>query len=337
MSRYPGLVPRGVNGDVGSIRHHGVLPAARQHPTEAAHPAPRPRRPAVLRGTDGRGGLLLGLVAALPPRDPVGDRRRPAVGAARPGDDPERAAAAPAPAAARPVRRGDRRPTSSPAAGSCWATTTCGSPTSSPARRHRCTATPSATNASTSSRARRRWRRCSARSQARQGDYVLIPRATTHRWLPTGDEPLRAYCIEANSHITPARRYLSKFGQLLEHAPYCERDLHGPGEPLLGEGTDVEVYIKHRGAARPRHRRHRSTSTRNTRSTSSAGTAASTRTRSTSPTSSRSPAGCTSRRRSTRCSRATTSSSATSSRARSTTTRCRSRCRTTTPTSTPTR
>jgi homogentisate 1,2-dioxygenase len=83
---------------------------------------------------------------------------------------------------------------------------------------------------------------------AREGDYVLLPRSTTHRWLPTGDAPLRAYCIEANSHITPARRYLSKFGQLLEHAPYCERDLHGPAEPFIAEGTDVEVYLKHRGS-----------------------------------------------------------------------------------------
>jgi homogentisate 1,2-dioxygenase len=82
--------------------------------------------------------------------------------------------------------------------------------------------------------------------EAVAGDYVLIPRATTHRWLPTGDEPVRAYCIEANSHITPARRYLSRFGQLLEHAPFCERDLHGPGEPLLAEG-EAEVYVKHRG------------------------------------------------------------------------------------------
>jgi len=84
--------------------------------------------------------------------------------------------------------------------------------------------------------------------QARAGDYVLLPRATTHRWLPTGDEPVRAYCIEANSHIAPAHRYLSRFGQLLEHAPFCERDLHGPGEPPQHDGTDVEVYIKHRSS-----------------------------------------------------------------------------------------
>jgi homogentisate 1,2-dioxygenase len=84
--------------------------------------------------------------------------------------------------------------------------------------------------------------------EARQGDYVLLPRSTTHRWLPHGDEPVRAYCIEANSHITPARRYLSKFGQLLEHSPYCERDLHGPGDPAPADGTDIEVYLKHRGS-----------------------------------------------------------------------------------------
>ncbi|MGN6608889.1 MAG: homogentisate 1,2-dioxygenase [Jatrophihabitans sp.] len=85
---------------------------------------------------------------------------------------------------------------------------------------------------------------------ARQGDYVLLPRGTTHRWLP-GPDGVRAYCIEANSHIAPPHRYLSRYGQFLEHAPYCERDLHGPGEPEQHDGTDVEVFVKHRGAAGP--------------------------------------------------------------------------------------
>jgi homogentisate 1,2-dioxygenase len=81
----------------------------------------------------------------------------------------------------------------------------------------------------------------------RTGDYVLIPRATTHRWVPT--EASRLYPIEANSHIHPPKRYLSKFGQLLEHAPYSERDLHGPTEPALADGANVEVLVKHRGNA----------------------------------------------------------------------------------------
>jgi homogentisate 1,2-dioxygenase len=80
----------------------------------------------------------------------------------------------------------------------------------------------------------------------RNGDYVVIPRATTHRWVPSG--PNRLYPIEANSHIAPPKRYLSRFGQFLEHAPYCERDLYGPDEPFLVDDSDVEVLVKHRGA-----------------------------------------------------------------------------------------
>ena len=88
-----------------------------------------------------------------------------------------------------------------------------------------------------------------------EGDYVIIPRATTHRWVPkrSTKDPLRAYCIEANSHIAPPKRYLSTYGQLLEHSPYCERDLRLPDGPLLAEDVGAsadettEVLIKHRG------------------------------------------------------------------------------------------
>jgi homogentisate 1,2-dioxygenase len=84
----------------------------------------------------------------------------------------------------------------------------------------------------------------------RAGDYVLLPRATTHRWVPA--EPSRLYAIEGNSHIGAPKRYLSRYGQFLEHAPYCERDLVGPGGLVaLVEGsrdlTDVDVLVKHRG------------------------------------------------------------------------------------------
>ncbi|MEU4219968.1 cupin domain-containing protein [Actinoplanes sp. NPDC026623] len=79
------------------------------------------------------------------------------------------------------------------------------------------------------------------------GDYAIIPRATTHRWVPAGHEPLRLYVIEANSHIAPPKRYLSRYGQFLEHSPYCERDLRTPDAPRSVDQQDVEVYIKHRG------------------------------------------------------------------------------------------
>jgi homogentisate 1,2-dioxygenase len=84
--------------------------------------------------------------------------------------------------------------------------------------------------------------------QVGRGDHVLIPASATHRWVPADGEPLRTLVVEAvgGGHINPPRRYLSQRGQFLEHAPYCERDLRGPTEPLLVEGEDVEVLVQHR-------------------------------------------------------------------------------------------
>jgi homogentisate 1,2-dioxygenase len=79
-----------------------------------------------------------------------------------------------------------------------------------------------------------------------QGDYVVIPTSTTHRWMVTGSDPLRVLAIEATGHVAPPKRYLSARGQFLEHAPYCERDLRGPAEPLLVDGSDVDVLVRHR-------------------------------------------------------------------------------------------
>ena len=84
------------------------------------------------------------------------------------------------------------------------------------------------------------------------GDYVVIPTSTIHRLVPTGDAPTRLLAVEAAGHIGPPKRYLSVRGQFLEHSPYCERDVRGPDAPLLVDGTDVEVLVRHRSrAARP--------------------------------------------------------------------------------------
>ncbi|MBO4208828.1 homogentisate 1,2-dioxygenase [Micromonospora echinofusca] len=81
---------------------------------------------------------------------------------------------------------------------------------------------------------------------ATAGDYVIIPTSVIHRLVPTGTEPVRLLTVEATGHIGPPKRYLSVRGQFLEHSPYCERDVRGPDEPLLVDGTDVEVYVRHR-------------------------------------------------------------------------------------------
>jgi homogentisate 1,2-dioxygenase len=78
------------------------------------------------------------------------------------------------------------------------------------------------------------------------GDYVLVPTGTTHRWVVV-EGPLRALVIEARGHVTAPKQYLSVRGQLLEHAPYCERDLRAPTEPLLVDGDETDVLVRRRG------------------------------------------------------------------------------------------
>jgi homogentisate 1,2-dioxygenase len=77
------------------------------------------------------------------------------------------------------------------------------------------------------------------------GDYAVVPTSVIFRVVPVGG-PVRLLTVEATGHIGPPKRYLSVRGQFLEHAPYCERDLRGPAEPLLVDGEDVEVLVQHR-------------------------------------------------------------------------------------------
>ncbi|MEU4232100.1 homogentisate 1,2-dioxygenase domain-containing protein [Nonomuraea sp. NPDC026600] len=78
--------------------------------------------------------------------------------------------------------------------------------------------------------------------EAGAGDYIVIPTGTIHRWVPDGR--VNVLAIEASGHIRPPKRYLSQYGQLLEHAPYCERDLRGPAEPLVVAGEEVPVLVR---------------------------------------------------------------------------------------------
>ena len=87
------------------------------------------------------------------------------------------------------------------------------------------------------------------------GDYVVVPASTTHRW--SSDDRLDLLVIESRGHVGPPRKYLSPAGQFLEHAPFCERDLRAPGEPLIERGDDVPVIVRTRaGLTRHVHRHH---------------------------------------------------------------------------------
>jgi homogentisate 1,2-dioxygenase len=59
------------------------------------------------------------------------------------------------------------------------------------------------------------------------GDYLNIPRGTIYQ-IHFNDENNRLFIVESFSPIRFPKKYLSKYGQLLEHSPYCERDIRPP-------------------------------------------------------------------------------------------------------------
>jgi len=77
----------------------------------------------------------------------------------------------------------------------------------------------------------------------RQGDYVHVPRTITHRWR-VKSASCRFLAIESFSEIEYPKRYRNAFGQLLEHSPYCERDIRPPSNLVtIDEEGEFEVRI----------------------------------------------------------------------------------------------
>ncbi|MEH7125907.1 homogentisate 1,2-dioxygenase [Bacillus sp. JJ1503] len=80
------------------------------------------------------------------------------------------------------------------------------------------------------------------------GDYVMIPIGTIYRVIPDANEETKALIIESFSQIVTPRRYRNEFGQLLEHSPFCERDIRGPEFlATFDEKGEYEVITKTRG------------------------------------------------------------------------------------------
>jgi len=61
------------------------------------------------------------------------------------------------------------------------------------------------------------------------GDYLLIPRGTIYQ-IKFDTEDNRLFIVESHRPIYTPKRYRNWFGQLLEHSPYCERDIRRPSE-----------------------------------------------------------------------------------------------------------
>lgn len=79
------------------------------------------------------------------------------------------------------------------------------------------------------------------------GDYIIIPRGTIYQMEFSGTRN-RLLIVESFSPIRFPKRYHSPYGQLLEHAPYSERDIRGPKELVThDEKGDFLVHVKKQG------------------------------------------------------------------------------------------
>jgi homogentisate 1,2-dioxygenase len=79
------------------------------------------------------------------------------------------------------------------------------------------------------------------------GDYVVIPRGTIYQ-IEFNDTNNRLFIVESFSPVVPPKRYLSKYGQLLEHSPFCERDIRPPQDlKTMDESGDFVIKTKKKG------------------------------------------------------------------------------------------
>lgn len=83
------------------------------------------------------------------------------------------------------------------------------------------------------------------------GDYIVVPRGTIYQ-IEFNDADNRLFIIESFSPIHFPKRYQNKYGQLMEHAPFCERDIVRPTDlETFDETGDFKVLIKKQGLIYP--------------------------------------------------------------------------------------
>ena len=79
------------------------------------------------------------------------------------------------------------------------------------------------------------------------GDYLVIPRGTIYQ-IHFTDINNRLFIVESFTPIRFPKKYLSKYGQLLENSPYCERDIRPPQNlPTYDEKGDFLIKTKKKG------------------------------------------------------------------------------------------
>jgi homogentisate 1,2-dioxygenase len=76
------------------------------------------------------------------------------------------------------------------------------------------------------------------------GDYLIVPRGIIYK-IDFDTEDNRLFIVESHAPIYTPKQYRNWFGQLLEHSPYCERDIRRPYElETNDEKGDFIIKVK---------------------------------------------------------------------------------------------
>ncbi|MCB2198394.1 homogentisate 1,2-dioxygenase [bacterium] len=77
-----------------------------------------------------------------------------------------------------------------------------------------------------------------------QGDYLVIHRGITTR-MKLGKGKQRFLIFEGSGYYRAPSKYRNEHGQLMEHSPYCERDIRRPTElPVYDEKGEFPIVVK---------------------------------------------------------------------------------------------
>lgn len=79
------------------------------------------------------------------------------------------------------------------------------------------------------------------------GDYIVLPRGTIYQ-IEFKDDKNRLFIVESFTPLRYPKRYMSRYGQLMEHSPYCERDIRPPQDlQTFDETGDFLIRAKKKG------------------------------------------------------------------------------------------
>ncbi|PVH26337.1 homogentisate 1,2-dioxygenase [Sphingobacterium corticibacter] len=83
------------------------------------------------------------------------------------------------------------------------------------------------------------------------GDYLVVPRGVIYQ-LSFDSEDNRLFIVESFTPVSTPKRYRNEYGQLMEHAPFYERDIRRPTDlETFDEKGDFKILIKKDGLMYP--------------------------------------------------------------------------------------